>query len=66
MNDALHFEDLDHLARVAEGRVADVPEAAVSRLILAGLVRRPAGIDHDAPALELTPAGLARIRSSDQ
>jgi hypothetical protein len=66
MNDALHPEDLDHLARVAEGRSVDVPEAAVARLMLAGLVRRPACAGRDAPTLELTPAGLARIRSSDQ
>jgi hypothetical protein len=66
MNVAHQPEDQDHLARVAEGRSADVPEAAVARLMLAGLVRRPARIGEDAPAHELTPAGLARIRSSDQ
>ena len=66
MTDQLDLEDLGHLALVAEGRGADVPEAAVARLMLAGLVRQPGHVCAGAPALELTPAGLARIRSSDQ
>jgi len=66
MNDELDLQDLDYLARVAEGRGQAVPEAAVARLMLAGLVRRPEHHCEGAPVLELTPAGLARVRSSDQ
>lgn len=63
---SLDLDDLNHLARVAEGRGACVPEAAVARLMQAGLVRRPERVCEGAPLLELTPAGLARVRSSDQ
>jgi hypothetical protein len=66
MTDKLALEDLAHLARVAEGQGATVPEAAVARLSLAGLVRRPERLCEGAPVLELTPAGLALVRSSDQ
>jgi hypothetical protein len=66
MTDMLDLEDLDHLAKVAEGRGAELPEAAVIKLMQAGLVRRPARVCEGAPMLELTPAGLARVRSSDQ
>jgi hypothetical protein len=66
MTDELNLEDLDHLARVAEGLGAELPEVAVARLMQAGLVRRPEHICAGAPALELTPAGLAQVRSSDQ
>ena len=66
MTDPLDLEDLAHLARVADGRGADVPEGAVERLMHAGLVRRPEVVCAGAPVLELTPAGLARVRSSDQ
>lgn len=66
MNDELDLEDLAHLARVAEGQGATVPEPAVARLMLAGLVRRPGRVCEGAPLLELTPAGLALVRSSDQ
>lgn len=66
MTEPLDLEDLDHLARVAEGRGEDVPERAVARLMLAGLVRRPERVCAGGPSLELTPAGLARVRSSDQ
>ncbi|MEI7037856.1 hypothetical protein [Fulvimonas yonginensis] len=62
----LDLEDLHHLARVAEGRGGALPEAAVARLMRAGLVRRPERLCEGAPSLELTPAGLARVRSSDQ
>jgi hypothetical protein len=65
-SDPLDLEDLRHLARVAEGRGASLPESAVVRLMQAGLVRRPDRICEGAPALELTPDGLARVRSSDQ
>ena len=66
MTDELDLTDLQHLARVAEGRGGSLPEAAVARLTRAGLVRRPEHPCEGAPALELTPAGLARVRSSDQ
>ncbi|MCX7514639.1 hypothetical protein [Frateuria sp. STR12] len=66
MTDPLDLEDLVHLARVAEGRGADLPEAAVRRLMQAGVVRRPGHVCEGAPVLELTPAGLALVRSSDQ
>jgi len=66
MTGKLDLEDLAHLARVAEGQGATVPEAAVARLSLAGLVRRPERFCEGAPVLELTPAGLALVRSSDQ
>jgi len=66
MTDKLDLDDLRHLARVAEGRGAAVPETAVARLMLAGLVRRPGHVCEGAPVLELTPEGLARVRSSDQ
>ena len=66
MTDKLDLDDLAHLARVAEGQGATVPEAAAARLMLAGLVREPERICEGGPPLELTPAGLARVRSSDQ
>jgi len=64
--DKLDLQDLAHLARVAAGQGATRPETAVARLTLAGLVRRPERLCEGAPALELTPAGLALVRSSDQ
>lgn len=66
MTDELDLEDLAFLARVAEGRGASVPVAAISRLLLAGLVRRPEHVCEGGPTFELTPAGLAHVRSSDQ
>lgn len=66
MNHPLDLEDLAHLARVAEGRGDDVPERAIARLILAGLVRRAEPGPVAGPPFELTPAGLAKVRSSDQ
>jgi hypothetical protein len=66
MVQSLDLEDLHHLARVAEGRGGAVPEPAAARLMQAGLVRRPERVCEGAPPLELTPAGLARVRSSDQ
>jgi hypothetical protein len=66
MADPLDLDDLLHLARVAEGRGSTVPEAAAARLMRRGLVRRPEHLCEGAPTLELTPEGLARVRSSDQ
>jgi len=66
MTDSLDLDDLLHLARVAEGRGGSLSEAAVERLLRRGLVRRPEHLCEGAPTLELTPEGLARVRSSDQ
>lgn len=66
MADTLDLDDLLHLARVAEGRGGSLPEPAVARLMRLGLVRRPEHLCEGAPTLELTPEGLARVRSSDQ
>ena len=59
-------KDLECLGWVAVGRPDLVPEASVERLRVAGLVREPERVVAGAVALELTPAGLAFIRSSDQ
>lgn len=66
MADELSLTDLECLAWVAEGRASRVPEAAVARLIERGLVQRPQRVAEHAAVLELTPAGLAHVRSSDQ
>lgn len=66
MPDELDLKDLENLARVAEGRGTSLPEPALARLMRAGLVQRPARVCEGAPPYELTPAGLARVRSSDQ
>lgn len=66
MNEPLDLDDLMHLARVAEGRGGALSEEAVARLMRKGLVRRPEHLCEGAPTLELTPEGLARVRSSDQ
>ena len=59
-------KDLECLGWVAVGRPDLVSEASLERLRSAGLVRQPDRIAESALALELTPAGLALIRSSDQ
>lgn len=66
MTDALSLAELECLAWVAEGRASLVPEAIVVRLIEHGLVQKPARHGVPAAPLELTPAGLAHVRSSDQ
>jgi hypothetical protein len=66
MSDPLDREDLENLARVAEGRGSTLAEPALVRLMRAGLVQRPAHLCEGAPRYELTPAGLAWVRSSDQ
>lgn len=58
--------DIECLSWVAVGRSELVPEAVVERLLVAGLVFRIAPIAGGPLALELTRAGLALIRSSDQ
>ncbi len=59
-------KDLECLGWVAVGRPDLVSEASLERLHSAGLVRKPDRIAESAVPLELTPAGLALIRSSDQ
>lgn len=66
MTDTLSLSDLECLAWVAEGRASLVPDTVAMRLIQAGLVRKPIRIGPGTAVLELTPAGLARVRSSDQ
>lgn len=58
--------DLDCLAWVAEGRAADVPDDVAARLLSAGLIIKFERGPNGHPTLELTPAGLAHVRSSDQ
>ncbi|MFC4527241.1 hypothetical protein ISN76_11090 [Dyella halodurans] len=62
----LDSRDLECLGWVAVGRPDLVSEASLERLRSAGLVRQPERIAESAVPLELTPAGLALIRSSDQ
>lgn len=59
-------QDARHLAQVAVGLGSQLSEDAVERLIEAGFVQRAPHRLPGAPELELTPSGLARIRSSDQ
>ncbi|EIL91286.1 hypothetical protein [Rhodanobacter spathiphylli] len=58
--------DHENLARVAQGQAAMVDEAGVERLIAAGLVLHMAASEVAPASFQLTPAGLALIRSSDQ
>ncbi len=62
----LDTKDLECLGWVAVGRPDLVTEATLERLCRAGLVRKPERMAESAVPLELTPAGLALIRSSDQ
>jgi hypothetical protein len=62
----LSLSDLECLAWVAEGRASQVPDAAAARLTQAGLMRKPERTGPGTAALELTPEGLAHVRSSDQ
>ncbi len=62
----IEAKDLECLARVAEGRAADVPEATLARLQAAGLVTLFERAPERSSTMELTPAGLAHVRSSDQ
>jgi hypothetical protein len=62
----LDSNDLDCLAWVAEGRAARVPDEVAARLLAAGLITQFQRGPDGHPTLELTPAGLAHVRSSDQ
>ena len=66
MTDELSLTDLECLAWVAEGRASQVPDAIAARLVARGLVQKPERSIAGAAPLELTPAGLAHVRSSDQ
>lgn len=66
MTDELSLTDLECLAWVAEGRASRVPEPVAARLLQHGLVQKPTRHLEGAATLELTPAGLAHVRSSDQ
>jgi hypothetical protein len=66
MTEELSLTDLECLAWVAEGRASLVPDPVAMRLLQQGLVRKPQRHPEAAAALELTPAGLAHVRSSDQ
>jgi hypothetical protein len=66
MTDELSLTDLEGLAWVAEGRASRVSDTVAARLIEYGLIRKPERPVAGAAALELTPAGLAHVRSSDQ
>ena len=66
MTHDLDAHDLQSLVHIAERRAALVSTATVTRLIGAGLVQEFARIGGGQPTLELTPAGLAHVRSSDQ
>jgi hypothetical protein len=59
-------QDLERLAWVAEGMTSLVPELCADRLLAAGFVRKADPAIEGSVNLELTPAGLAFIRSSDQ
>jgi hypothetical protein len=58
--------DLECLAYVAEGNSDLLPESTQDRLLVAGLVRKVESRIEGQSPLELTPAGLRFIRSSDQ
>jgi len=67
VNVAIQLEkhEVAGLEKIAEGRVAAVPDSIASRLLAIGLVQplREAG---RGLTLQLTPKGLSFIRSSDQ
>lgn len=58
--------DYKNLALMAQGQAGMVAEAGVARLLAADLVLWVPATDVAAASLQLTPAGLALIRSSDQ
>lgn len=66
MNDDLDLTDLKCLAWVAEGMASRVPDPVAARLLRKGLVQRSESLDKETATLQLTPAGLTHVRSSDQ
>ena len=59
-------KDYENLARVAQGQAALLDDACADRLMAAGLILRMDASKVAAASLQLTSAGLALIRSSDQ
>ena len=68
MPSATNLSRHDHanLARVAQGQATLVDDAGADRLIAAGLIVWMKTGEVAAASLQLTPTGLALIRSSDQ
>jgi len=62
----LDTHELDALARIAQGMGSTVSHHVASRLLTVGLVTRMDCVVASHARLELTSAGLAVIRSSDQ
>lgn len=62
----LSNSELNGLACIAEGRGAAVAEHVVQHLLALGLTRKAVAGAPERERFELTPAGLALIRSSDQ
>jgi hypothetical protein len=58
--------DYQNLAKVAQGQSSLLDAACAERLLAAGLVWRMEETEVAPASLQLTPAGLALIRSSDQ
>lgn len=58
--------DYENLTRVAQGQATLLDAACAKRLIAAGLILRMDASAVAAASWQLTPAGLALIRSSDQ
>ena len=59
-------EDYENLALVAQGQSSRLTESCAARLIAAGLVLEMPASQVSEASLQLTSAGLALIRSSDQ
>lgn len=59
-------KDYENLAWVAQGQAFRLTDGCTQRLIAAGLVLRMDATEVSAASLQLTSAGLALIRSSDQ
>ncbi len=62
----LSAEDLENLARVAQGQSLLLTASCAQRLLAAGLVFKMAASEVAAESLQLTAEGLALMRSSDQ
>ncbi len=61
----LSAKDYENLARVAQGQ-ALLDDACAARLMAAGLILKMDASEVASASLQLTSAGLALIRSSDQ
>jgi hypothetical protein len=62
----LDSNELDALTRIAQGMGSTVANHVASRLLTVGLITRMDCVAVSHARLELTSAGLAVIRSSDQ